>query len=152
MRRTVFVLWFCVVCALAEDSSDSAGVRIALKVYDDCAKAENFSVCLKKKAVTFLDRLGRAENFSVVDGVTVKRAANAPVDGPAVTEDKLDETLPRSEDAKENALDSMLVDKVSNFIGSRTVEVSLPKILPEDLGVETGKNIYIFTKKFLIVP
>lgn len=143
MKRTVLVLLLCAVCALAEDTFDSPGVRIALKVYDDCAKADSFSVCLKKKAITFLDRLGRMENVSVADGVSVKRAANAPVEGPVVTEEKLDETLPRSEDAKENALDNMIVDKVANFVGSRTIEVSLPRLAPEDLGVETG-NIYCF--------
>lgn len=143
MKKTVLTLLLCAACALASDSFDDAGVRIALKVYDDCAKADSFSICLKKKAITFLDRLGRTENFSVVDGVTVKRAADAPVQSPAISEEKLEETLPRSEDAKENALDNIIVDKVADFVGSRTVEVSIPRIMPEDLGVETGNVFYL---------
>lgn len=139
MKRTVLVLLFCAVCALAEDTFDNVGVRIALKVYDDCAKAESFSVCLKKKAITFLDRVARMDSLSLTDGVIVKRTADAPAEGPVVTEEKLEESLPRSEDAKENALDNIMVDKVTSFVGSRSLEISLPKITPEDLGVETGK-------------
>lgn len=131
------MLLLCAACVLAEASYDSAGVRIALKVYDECAKAESFSVCLKKKAITFLDRLGRMNNLSLADGVTMKRATDVPIDSPIITEEKLEETLPRSEDAKENALDEIIADKVADFVGSRTIEVSLPRLTPEDL-VETG--------------
>lgn len=140
MKRTVLVLLFCISCALTDETGDDASVRIALKVYDDCAKAESFSICLKKKAVSFLDRLGRTENFSVTDGVSVRRVADAPAEGPILSEQKLEETLPRSEDAKENALDDIIAEKVTNFVGSRTIEVSLPRLLPEDLGIETGKT------------
>lgn len=141
MKRTVFVLLLCAFCVAADNPFDDAVVKIALKVYDDCAKAESFSICLRKKAITFMDRLGRTEHFSVGEGVTVKRAADAPAEGPIVSEQELEETLPRSEDAKENALDNIIMDKVTNFVGSRTIEISLPRLLPDDLGVETGNHL-----------
>ncbi|VEN34754.1 unnamed protein product [Callosobruchus maculatus] len=133
----VIVCSLLAVSVIAQDSFDTSGVRIALKIYDDCAKADGFSPCLKKKAITFLDRLSRMEKLTIADGVVLARAADATKDGLPITEEQLENTLPRSSDAKDDALNGLLMDKVSNFIGSRTVEVALPKITAEDF-VGTG--------------
>ncbi|XP_023020857.1 uncharacterized protein [Leptinotarsa decemlineata] len=142
-RKTVLVL-VLVACAVAQDSLENTGVRVALKIYDDCSKADGFSPCLKKKAITFLDRLGRMDKFSLAEGVIVTKVADAPKEGPVVTEEQLEKTLPRSGDAKDEILTNMLMEKISNFIGSRTIQVSLPKIsgreLAEDLGIEEGRK------------
>ncbi|VEN34753.1 unnamed protein product [Callosobruchus maculatus] len=135
----VIVCSLLAVSVIAQDSFDTSGVRIALKIYDDCAKADGFSPCLKKKAITFLDRLSRMEKLTIADGVVLARAADATKDGLPITEEQLENTLPRSSDAKDDALNGLLMDKVSNFIGSRTVEVALPKITAEDF-VGTGQN------------
>ncbi|CAG9817463.1 unnamed protein product [Phaedon cochleariae] len=143
MKKIVLVLFF-VIGALAQDSFDNAGVRVALKIYDDCSKADGFTPCLKKKAITFLDRLGRMDKFSLAEGVVVSKASDSPKEGPVITEETLEQTLPRAADAKDEALSNLLLEKVTNFIGSRSVEVSLPKIsgreLAEDLGVEEGRK------------
>ncbi|CAG9860649.1 unnamed protein product [Phyllotreta striolata] len=123
----------------AQDSFESTGVRVALKIYDDCSKAEGFTSCLKKKAITFVDRLSRMDKFTVTEGVVIQKSAEAPKDGPAITEEQLDNTLPRSSDAKDAALSEMLANKISNFVGSRTIEVALPKISPSEL-IEEGRK------------
>ncbi|XP_028128261.1 putative lysozyme-like protein [Diabrotica virgifera virgifera] len=138
MRKIVLVLFF-VICAYAQDSFENTGVKLALKIYDDCSKGDGLSPCLKKKAITFIDRLGRMDKFSLVDGVTVQKAADAPAEAPAMTEQQLDETLPRSSDAKDEALTTMLFEKVGNFIGSRSIEIALPKIQASDL-IEEGRK------------
>lgn len=119
-----------------EFADDSA--RIAYRLYNDCSKDVGFSVCLKKKAITFLDRMGRMENVSLVSGINIVRNPAAECNDSVVNETDLEQTLPRALDAKEDALSVMLLDKLSNYVGSRTVEVSLPKFDVKGL-VEEGK-------------
>lgn len=123
---------------IASDSFDNMGVRIALRVYDECSNADGFSPCLKKKAITFLTRLARMDKFSLGEGIAVVRADDAPpVEENTITEDQLDKTLPRGVDAKDDALNTILMDKLTSFVSSRTLQVTLPKL---DLGPEEGKK------------
>lgn len=148
MRGGLILLLFCGTAAYASEGFEDASTRVALKVYEDCSASEDFYVCLKKKAVTFLDRLGRAEKFSISDSVKIVRVADAPVQKDEVTEAKLDEILPRSADAKNAALTEMLSEKISDFLKSRTVEISLPRAFAEDDDLtEEGKlpEKYVFS-------
>lgn len=128
--------------AVASDGLDSVGLRLALKVYDDCAKSDGFSPCLKKKAYTFLDRLGRMDKLELVDGVSIVRAPGdaAPAPEPAVTAEQLENTLPRALDAKDEALNTMLMDKVSSLVSSKTLQISMPKLTADDFSLEEGKK------------
>lgn len=140
--RCVFVMFFLALAsgAFAFDGLDYPGLRIALKVYDDCSKTEGFSPCLKKKAVTFLDRLARMDKLSIAEGVDIVKAADAPsTQETALSEEQLENSLPRAADAKDEALNQMLMDKVGSVIGSRTLQISMPK-LAEEFGVEEGKQ------------
>lgn len=102
-------------------------MRVALKVFEDCSKSDALSPCLKKKAIAFVDRLSRMEKFSVSDYFTVVKAEDAPAPGPALTEEQIDSTLPRALEAKDSALTNMLLDKLGSFIGSRSIQVELPR-------------------------
>lgn len=132
------VLAVAVSAVMGADSLDNAGVRIALRVYDECSKADGFTPCLKKKAITFLTRLGRMDKFSLGEGINVVRAEDAPVAENTISEEQLEKTLPRAADARDAALDGMLMDKLTTFISSRNVQVTLPKISGEDFGLEEG--------------
>lgn len=139
---SLFILLFCATVVLAADGFEDTSTRIALKVYDDCSASEDFAVCLKKKAVSFLDRLGRAEKFSISDSVKIVRASDAPAPTVEVSEEKLDEILPRSLDAKNAALTDMLSNKLSDFIGSRTIEISLPRGFSDEDESDEGKTLH----------
>lgn len=136
--RIFLVLFSCVSVALATESFEDTSTRVALKVYEDCSAAEDLYVCLKKKAVTFLDRLSRAEKFSISDSVKIIRAADIPAPKEDINDAKLDEILPRSIDAKNAALTEMLSEKISDFLGTRTIEISLPRSFSED--EDTGEE------------
>lgn len=139
MKKTVLVLFF-VIGAFAEDSFESSSVQLALKIYDDCENdGLGLSVCLKKKAITFLDRLGRMDKLALSDSVVVHKNTDESKEEAEITENDLDKTLPRSSDAKDDALTEMLVKKIANFIGSRSIEVTLPKISASDL-IGEGKK------------
>ncbi|KAG5876231.1 hypothetical protein JTB14_011674 [Gonioctena quinquepunctata] len=144
ISRKILLVLFFVSCAIAKDIFEHSDVREALKLYEYCSNAGGFSPCLKKKAITFLDRLERMDEISLADGVTVSKSPDAPKEGALVTEEQLEKTLPRSGDDKDEILTNMLMEKITNFIGSRTLQVSLPKIsgreLAEDLEIEEGRD------------
>jgi len=137
----VFVVLALVAAASASDTLDSAGIRIALRVYDECSKADGFSPCLKKKAITFVNRLARMDKLTLGEGINIVKADDAPNPTEnSITEDDIEKTLPRAADAQDAALDSMLMDKISSFISSRTLQVTMPKISASDLSFEEGRG------------
>ncbi|KAJ8930501.1 hypothetical protein NQ314_016693 [Rhamnusium bicolor] len=140
MKKIVLVFVVCVIIVSAQENFENAGVRVALKIYDDCSKVDGFSSCLKKKQSPFLDRLGRMEKFYLTEGIAVIRAPDVQIDESIVTEEQLDNTLSRSSVAKDDALNSMLFDTVAKFVGSRTLEITMPKFSVEDFRVEKGRK------------
>lgn len=133
-----------VLFAVIVQSQEHPGVRAILKVYDDCSKAEGFTLCLKKKAFTFMDRLARMDKLAILDGVTVVKSANAP-QVPTLSEDQLENSLPRTLETKEGALDDLLLNKATNYISSRTLQITLPQVDAQELGraISEGKEINI---------
>ncbi|XP_017779137.1 PREDICTED: uncharacterized protein LOC108564540 [Nicrophorus vespilloides] len=134
-----FLCLFVLALAMraSADGLENAGVRIAMRVYDECSKSEGFSPCLKKKAITFLGRLGRMDKLTLGDGFNVVKAEDAPISENLISEEELEKTLPRASDS---ALDSILMDKISNFIGSRTIQITMPKFSASDLSFEEGRG------------
>lgn len=137
MVRIVLLLCLTVIgCSCAADNLDNIGLRIALRVYDECSRADGFSPCLKKKAITFLTRLEKMEKINIGEGINiVKTEANQPE--VALSEEQIDKTLPRNLEDKDTALTTMLLDKLTSFVSSRTLQVTMPKI---DLGLEEGTS------------
>ncbi|KAJ8952323.1 hypothetical protein NQ318_017217 [Aromia moschata] len=141
MKKIVLVILVCAASVFSQDSFENVGVRVALKIYDDCSKADGFSYCLKKKVITFLDRLSRMDKLSISDGILIKRASDVQDDDkPTITEEQLEKMLPHSADKKYDAINSMLLDKTTKFIGSRTLEIVVPKLSAEDVGLEEGRK------------
>ncbi|CAH1111151.1 unnamed protein product [Psylliodes chrysocephalus] len=138
MRQIVLVLFF-ISCAYAQDDFGSTGVRVAIKIYDDCSKSNDFMRCLKMKAVTLIERFGRMDSLALANGVVVMRTPDAPKDEPELTEEQIDQTLERSSDAKDATLNKLLMEKISHFIGSRSIQVTLPKISVSKL-IEEGRK------------
>ncbi|EFA09555.1 hypothetical protein TcasGA2_TC011665 [Tribolium castaneum] len=157
MKTLVLVAAFAIV-ALAQDSSfDTTGIRLVLKIYDDCSKSSGFSPCLKKKAITFLDRLSRMDHFTLAEGVMVTKS-NEITPEPSISEEQLENTLPRASDAQDAALTNILLDKVAKFVGSRTIEVTFPKLALEEgrgkkmKGMMGGMMMGMAAKMAALVP
>lgn len=125
----------CVSRTLSQESFQNSGVRVALKVYDECSKGD-FLFCLKKKAVVMLDRLSRMEKISILDGVTILQTV--PSNQLTNSTDDLQRNMP-----KEDTVDDMLADKLTRLIGSRKLEITLPKVLPK---LDQGK----YYKKYFL--
>ena len=137
------VLVMFAVSANTEDIYNQ-GTRAVLRVYDECNKAElGFTPCLKKKAITFIDRVARMDALIVNDGFKVIKNDNAPALEKPMNENELELTLPRGLEARNDALTDLLVDRVSSFFSARTIQIALPNVSSEELGrgLEEGKKL-----------
>lgn len=127
------VVIFLIAGSSAEDIYNQ-GTRAMLRVYDECNKAEfGLTACLKKKAITFIDRVARLDSLAVNEGFKIVKNENAP-ELKVTSEHELEKTLPRGLEAREEALTELLVEKVASFVNGRTVQIELPKMSTEDLG------------------
>lgn len=142
----VFVIMFAVT-AHAIDSFDAAGLRVVVRVLDDCINSEGFSPCLKKKALTFINRLSRMDKLPLTEGVVIIKAQDA-IKEANTTDEQLENSLPRGTDSHEDALDNILLEKITSYLSSRTLQVTMPKF--SEL-VEEGKFLttYTINKKIL---
>lgn len=140
--KSLFISFCVLVIVLASaNSQDNPGLRGIIRVYDECSKADSFSLCLKKKAVTFMDRLSRMDKLSILDGVNVVKNENAPIPN-MISEEQLENSLPRSLETKEETLDNMLIDKATTYLSSRTLQITLPQVDSQELGraISEGDN------------
>ncbi|XP_039492759.1 uncharacterized protein LOC120452552 [Drosophila santomea] len=122
--------------------SQSAGARTLLRVYDECTRAEaGFVPCLKKKAISFIDRLAPIDAINVADGIKLVRLETAPRP-PAASENELESSLPRSGSDRDAKLTNMLIERLSYFFNGHSLQVSFPKLTSDEIGrgLEEGRG------------
>lgn len=104
----------------------TAEMRLVGKVWEDCAARDDSTVCLKGKALTFLDRAARKDSLNLPGGLTLVRTGkDARAFSAPVTEAELEAELPRDLSARDAKLDSMLLDRVLGFVQSHAVRFNL---------------------------
>lgn len=129
--------------------SASTGVfgdlRYVYQVYKDCSGSE-LSSCLKLKLLTAMERVSRNTQLNIVDGVTLVKDEQAATEEEPRSLQEIEASLPRSLDDREDALNSMIMDKIVGFFQSHTLKLKLPNIeeLQRSLS-EEGKSI-LFNK------
>lgn len=111
--------------ARSDDSSGYFGdLKYVYRVYKECA-ATDLSSCLKLKLVSALDRAARAySDVSLFEGVSFVKDPKATAINEVKTEAELETTLPRSLTEKDEALNHLILDKVTNFFETHTLQVS----------------------------
>jgi lactoylglutathione lyase len=142
MKFTVCAVIVLFAVSANADDLYNQGARALLRVYDECNRAEfGLSACLKKKAISIIDRVARMDSFAINEGLKVVKNQNAPEFKP-VSENELEQTLPRAVEARDEILTELLVDRISKFFNARTIQIELPKLSNEELGrsLEEGKN------------
>nr|CAD7265325.1 unnamed protein product [Timema shepardi] len=147
---TVTVLFVvCFVCAVTcqhsetseelNEVEDEGNWRVVYKVVSDCSHREDIMVCLKMKAVNFMDKalsmktpLPITDYLSLsVDPSTKEETSGDMKTDQVLSEAQLEESLPRSLDEKSSSLDTMLQQRVDKFLDSRTVQFTIPKDILE---------------------
>ncbi|KZC11139.1 PREDICTED: uncharacterized protein LOC107189231 [Dufourea novaeangliae] len=140
----VAVLTASVIAAPA--GQDPAGqtsiLEEALDVYASCSSEESLAVCLKLKALRFVDRAARSADIDVVDGfkiVQTEEAKNSRADNARSLND-IESTLPTEVEAKETAINEALFDRTAKFLSTHTVELSIPEEVSRSFDEARGKK------------
>lgn len=138
---TLFATVFCSVVTedaqtQANHNNASPGLRSILRIYDECQRSDGgMSMCLKKKAVTFIDRLSKIDVINIGDDVKVVGLEGTPtIKSRSLNENELEQMLPRSLEDRDFFLTNMLTEKLANYLSGRKVQISLPQMTPTDLG------------------
>ncbi|XP_050087570.1 uncharacterized protein LOC126572369 [Anopheles aquasalis] len=148
LRTVATVMVLAAVASASGQSGEpdyqSQGLRAIIRMYDECSKADSgFSPCLKKRAITFIDRLARVDTLNVGDVKIVRNERSSGTEqSKPLTEAELEQTLPRGLEARDEALTNMLLEKVAGIFSSRTIQLTLPKLSSEELGrgLEEGRG------------
>jgi hypothetical protein len=119
---------------VSTDDSESLiedGVETAYRFIQSCGDKE-MSLCLKMRALTFVDRaLRRPGDVELLDGVSLVRAQDGldvsrELNGRALSEAELDASLPKNADEKDAQVETLLVDRVAKFLQSHTLQLKVP--------------------------
>ncbi|KAL7296211.1 hypothetical protein TKK_0010749 [Trichogramma kaykai] len=121
------------------------GYRAAFRVYEDCQQRNvGVSACLKKKAITFFDRLGRIDSLPISENLELVKAPGAePYEPAARNLSDVEATLGRTSGAsRDEALNDILLDRVSALMNGFNVQIRLPKTSPVELkrSIEEGRG------------
>lgn len=122
------------------------------KTYQDCA-ASDLSTCLKLKLYTAINRLARSNgDFKVSNSVTfVKDEEEQPAadeEEAPKTESEIESELPRSLEDKNQALNSLIFDKIVSFFENHTLKVSKFRVKAAEVREKRVRlyfeNLFIF--------
>ncbi|CAK9795202.1 hypothetical protein ANTPLA_LOCUS279 [Anthophora plagiata] len=103
-------------------------LRQMYQVYKECAD-EELSPCLKVRLLSAIDRVSRSSELNVADGVTfVQEDQVTSEEEPPKSLQEIEASLPRALDDKEDALNTMIFDKVMKFFQSHTLKLKLPNV------------------------
>ncbi|ALC46829.1 Osi8 [Drosophila busckii] len=107
-------------------------LSLVYRIYQQCT-GENMSVCLKVKLLTGLEKAFRSSrSLSLLEGIQFVSSgdeAQKRSQLPPINEQDIEAVLPRSVDAKEQVLNSMILKRVSSFLQDHTLQVSQANII-----------------------
>ncbi|KAK2579920.1 hypothetical protein KPH14_007600 [Odynerus spinipes] len=133
----------CVGTANDEFNFLDTGYRAFFRVYEECQQRNvAASLCFKKKAISFFDRLGRIDNLPIGDNFELVKVAST-VDNESKSSTIDLETLGRNSGAsKDEMLNDILLDKIASLLNGFNVQIRLPKTTSGDLkrSIEEGRG------------
>lgn len=127
------------------------GYRAAYRLYEDCQQRNmGVSVCLKKKAIAFFDRIGKIDNLPIVDNLElVKVSAESqqqtqePQSQSNSSSETIEATLGRTAGAsRDDVLNEILLDRVAHLMNGFNLQLRLPKTSAGELkrSIEEGRG------------
>jgi len=125
----------------AADQGLSSGIKVLYRTYQQCEQQEDMFACLKLKALKFADRALKVKSIPLVDGMELVKKGDE--DGRELNESlvEVDEAnLPTDPEKRQETLDDLLIDRVSRFARSHTLQFSVPKLI-SDLDGGAGEKM-----------
>ncbi|XP_069681131.1 uncharacterized protein [Periplaneta americana] len=117
-----------------EFSLNSLGLSPLYKLYHKCMRKDattTMEECLSTQVVVLMDQMVHKDRVPIVEGIEMvskpkQSGRSFGQEAQPLTEETLEATLPRSLEARQETLDSLIVDRASNFFQSHTLHVDLP--------------------------
>ncbi|KAF4528615.1 hypothetical protein B566_EDAN009219 [Ephemera danica] len=132
MNHKCIAVLFCIVATSFAASINESGrssddtLSLVSRLWDSCNNADVGIVsCLKLKVATAVERAARMNDLTVFEGVTFVR--HAPSEDVSQTEDEesIKAALPRSSDARDEALNAMIMEHALHFFQTHSLSVKL---------------------------
>ncbi|XP_034949796.1 uncharacterized protein Osi12 [Chelonus insularis] len=140
------VTTFLIISATTEASNEEnffdRGYRSLYRVYEECQlRSGGLSPCLKKKAITFFERLGRIDNLPISDNLELVKVPDS-INNTSINYPNDVESLGRAGASRDEILNDILFDRVANLMNGFNVKISLPKTTPGELkrSMEEGRG------------
>ncbi|KAH1009429.1 uncharacterized protein LOC109535110 [Dendroctonus ponderosae] len=140
MGRKIWVLALVIIAAgadaLKEDDEDTKEemeiYKVAIDFVDECGSKE-LSLCVKERVLKYIDAL--PNELDIGGGVKVKP------NGRLSRKNEL-EALPEEPRAREDAVESILWDRVADYLSSHTIEIKVPPDAIQELqhSVDEGRG------------
>jgi hypothetical protein len=115
-----------------EMSLNSLGLPSLYKLYQKCSlKDANKSVeeCLSTQLIILVEQMVHQKQIPLIEGVVLvdkkKSSGRAFSEERILTEETLEESLPRSVDARQGILDKLMLEKLSDFFKTHSLQVQL---------------------------
>jgi Protein of unknown function (DUF1676). len=137
----------------SEDHGLSSGIKVLYRTYQQCEQQEDMFACLKLKALKFADRALKVKSIPLVDGMELVKKSDE--DGRQLNEPlvEVDEgNLPTDPEKRQETLDDLLIDRMSRFLRSHTLQFSVPKFISDlddsagDKMLEEGESVFATTE------
>lgn len=156
----------CVFCAQGIVAFPATGVGSSgkndestlSKVYtmmQECGNSNDLSICLKMRALTFVDRaLRRSDDIQIIDGITLVKSSDTAtneayrgLNARALSQDELDASLPKNADEKDTQVENMLFERVAKFLETHTLQLKVPESSISEMkrSLEEGNVIPLLT-------
>lgn len=144
VRKCLLILGLVCLASGQEDSGLlDKGYRAAYRLYEDCQQRNvGMSACIKKKAITFFDRLSRIDNLPIAENLELVKVPGVQIE-PSKNVSDIETTLGRTSGAsRDDVLNDILLDRVSSLMNSFNVQIRLPKTSSTELkrSMEEGRG------------
>lgn len=105
-------------------------MRYVYQIYKECSEeGVDVSPCLKLRLLSVMDRVSRSTQLDVADGVTfLKEGSVAGQEEVPKSLQEIEANLPRALNDKEEALNSMIFDRIVKFVQSYTLKLKLSNV------------------------
>ncbi|KAG6439507.1 hypothetical protein O3G_MSEX000830 [Manduca sexta] len=125
MKTFVLLLVSVAVVTCKPAGGDEDVISSVMGVVKSCSE-DNISLCLKEKALRYVENIASARELNLVDGITLV-GSGSPRSGRSF------EPLAEEPRARESQVETRLVDAAADFFENHVIQFRMPKSTVEDV-------------------
>ncbi|XP_026754252.2 uncharacterized protein LOC113514374 [Galleria mellonella] len=132
--KTFFIILVSVAVVWGKPTGEDDVVGSVIGVVRSCGE-EDVSLCLKERALKYVDNINTARELNIADGISLL-GTGSPRSARSF------EPLSDEPKARENQVESRLVDGVADFLENHVIQLRVPKSTVDDVkrSLEEGRG------------